>query len=216
MVRLRSKSGRPTEPRGSVVGRQSPYERTLQPASVGSKIRSGAQALLFLCIEALHIHSCRFHSFPVRIARGREFFVVIRRTIWYNVLDYYSQNYMNGEDVIYGDKPSQQAQLVFGQDRLCAGRGGRFRGTGQHLALSLSGGEVRRRHLSAGLHSAGLHLRLHDDRGGDRAGAHDPQEPGGRLPRLRQGKGPVLRRMDQRHHPHSDRPLLLRHRRLGD
>ena len=43
MVRLRSKSGRHEMPRGSVVGRQSPYERTLQPASVGSKIRSGAQ-----------------------------------------------------------------------------------------------------------------------------------------------------------------------------
>lgn len=35
-------------PRGSVVGRQSPYERTLQQASVGSKTGSGARTVFFV------------------------------------------------------------------------------------------------------------------------------------------------------------------------
>ena len=124
---------------------------------------------------------------------------------------------MIGEDVIYGDKPSQQAQLVFGQDRLCAGRGGRFRGTGQHLALS----RIWRRSMAAAsfcwstfvlAFTFGYTMIVAETA----LGRMTTQEPGGRLPHLRQGKGPVLRRMDQRHHPHPDRPLLLRHWRLGD
>ena len=38
-----SPAGHKFLPRGSVVGRQSPYERTLQQASVGSKTRSGVR-----------------------------------------------------------------------------------------------------------------------------------------------------------------------------
>ena len=43
-----SPAGSKSFPRGSVVGRQSPYERTLQQASVGSKTGSGVRAALFL------------------------------------------------------------------------------------------------------------------------------------------------------------------------
>ena len=43
-----SPAGQKFLPRGSVVGRQSPYERTLQQASVGSKTRSGVRAALFV------------------------------------------------------------------------------------------------------------------------------------------------------------------------
>ena len=42
-----SPAGQKFLPRGLVVGRQSPYERKLQQASVGSKTRSGVRAALF-------------------------------------------------------------------------------------------------------------------------------------------------------------------------
>ena len=91
----------------------------------------------------------------------------------------------------------------------------RVGGPRQHLALSLSCGQVRRRHLPAHLHHPRLHLRLHHDRGRDGAGPDDQEKPGGRVRLLRQKGRAFLRRLDQRHHPHPHRALLLGHRRLG-
>ena len=63
---------------------------------------------------------------------------------------------------------------------------------------------------------AGVHVRLYHDRGGDGSGPDDQEEPGGRFRGLWQIKWRALvRRLDQRHHPHPHRALLLGHRRLG-
>ena len=62
---------------------------------------------------------------------------------------------------------------------------------------------------------AGVHVRLYHDRGGDGSGPDDQEEPGGRFRGLWQKGRALVRRLDQRHHPHPHRALLLGHWRLG-
>ena len=105
----------------------------------------------------------------------------------------------------------QKAERVLRQDRLCAVGRRRVRWPWQYLAFPVSGGQVWRRHLSAHLHSAGVHVRLYHDRGGDGSGPDDQEEPGGRFRGLWQKGRALVRRLDQRHHPHPHRALLLGH-----
>ena len=109
----------------------------------------------------------------------------------------------------------QKAERVLRQDRLCAVGRRRVRWPWQHLAFPVSGGQVWRRHLSVHLHSAGVYVRLYHDRGGDGSGPDDQEEPGGRFRGLWQKGRALVRRLDQRHHPHPHRALLLGHWRLG-
>ena len=108
-----------------------------------------------------------------------------------------------------------KAQRLFRQDRLCAVGRRRFGRSGQHLAVSVPRREIRRRHFSAGVHRAGRHLWLHDDRGRNGTGPHDPQKPGGCLWRLWQKGRPAVRRLDQCGHPYSDRAVLFGHWWMG-
>ena len=113
------------------------------------------------------------------------------------------------------ESKTAQAERLFGQDRIRSLRCRRVGGPRQHLALPLSCSQVRRRHLPAHLHHPRLHLRLHHDRSRDGTGPDDQEKPGGCVRLLRQKGRAFLRRLDQRHHPHPHRPLLLGHRRLG-
>ena len=84
------------------------------------------------------------------------------------------------------NQKQHKRSAFFGQDRFRSLRCRRVGGPRQHLALPLSCGQVRRRHLPAHLHHPRLHLRLHHDRGRDGAGPDDQEKPGGRVRLLRQ------------------------------
>ena len=82
-----------------------------------------------------------------------------------------------------GDSSWIIKEVPFRQDWLCPSGCRRVRRPRKHLALSVSGGQIRRRYFSAGLYHSGRDLRLHHDRGGDRPGPHDQEEPRRRLSR---------------------------------
>ena len=62
---------------------------------------------------------------------------------------------------------------------------------------------------------AGIDLRLHHDRGRDRAGTYDEKKPGRGVCLVRKSVLAVGRRLDQCDYPGADRAVLFRHRRLG-
>ena len=108
-----------------------------------------------------------------------------------------------------------QKKYIFRKDRLCALGRRRVRRPRQHLALSVSGRQIRRRYFPARLHHSGHDVRLYHDRSRDLARPHDRQEPGRRVQHVRQLRLAEIRRLDQRDHPHPHRAVLLGHRRLG-
>ena len=94
-------------------------------------------------------------------------------------------------------------------------RGGRVRRPWQYMEVSVSGSEIRRRDFPSGLYYSGADIWLYHDHCGDSHRQENKEEPGRRFREIRRrysGKG---RRLDQRHHPYPDLPLLFDHRRLG-
>ena len=82
------------------------------------------------------------------------------------------------------------------------------------LAFPVSRGPVRRRNLPPRLPDPGGDARLHADADRDRHRAQDPAEPADGLLEAPPRVG--LPRSPRDDHPDPDRPVLLRHRRLGD